>query len=150
MKTTKNIALLAILFFTAFAVGCGGSSKKAAEMKHTPEQLLAYLQENVNLQEGMSMEVDTLTNENCRVRVFAPKEIGSQAADVVGTGICTLSTKWLSENGYSVDLEGVHVSCYVYSPHEGVTGKPGMVVRWGHASYDPNTDNVKWKWDKSN
>lgn len=155
MKNKKLVfhalSALVVAFFVVTAVGSGSdSSTPAVEVKHTPEQLLTYLKENVTLKDGMSMEVSEFSSTNCRIRVTVPNEIGLQGADVLGTGVCTLVAKWLSENDYNLELGGIHTSCYVYSPHKGVTGKEGMVVSWGHAYYDSNTDMVEWKWNKSN
>ena len=36
----------------------------------------------------------------------------------------------------------------VTSPYVGVTARSGMIILWGSARYDYNTDNIKWEWEK--
>lgn len=143
MKRILSSLILSVAAIGLFA--CGGSTPAATEKDYPADSLVAYLNENVSLQDGMSFEIIEFSAQNCRASVTVPEEIGKTRADVVGKGFCVLMAKWLSDKGYTVGHEGVYTSCYVYSPYVGVTGKDGMVISWGNARYDANSDAVEWK-----
>lgn len=144
-----------IIFIAIFTCMGGEDNENISEadyskLKQDSTNLMGYLKENVNLKEGMTLTITEFNPKNCRLRVVVPNELGKTAADVVGTGVCTLAAKWLSNQNYTVGHEGIYTTCYIYSPYVGVTQKKDMVISWGHARYDANTDSIKWEWQKSN
>lgn len=143
------VAIIAVIVST-----CSGSEKSEesvaiTEITIVPDSLLAYLNKNANLQDGMSIEVAELDSKNCRVRVTVPEQVGKTGADVVGSGICTLTAQYLAGKGQTVGYNGIYTSCYVCSPYVGTIAKPDMVTKWGYAKYDANTDAVKWTWENN-
>jgi hypothetical protein len=154
MKNLKAIvgALVGLIIIIIMISTCGDDnsdqSTKTVTSTYAADSLLVYLNETVSPVEGVSYEVAKFDESFCRVYVNIPEEEMAYA-EVVGSGICTLTTKWLSGKGYDLGLGKLYVSCYVYSPIEaGVTGK-ARSIRWGKAVYNPSSDSVEWTWEKA-
>lgn len=147
--------IVLLIIFVAIYTCVGGDDSEPnnevdrAQLQQDSISLIEYLNQNVNLKEGMTLSITEFNDRTCRLRFVVPNELGKTAADVAGIGVCTLAAKWLSEKKYTVGHEGIYTTCYVYSPYVGVTQKKGMVISWGNARYDANTDSVKWEWAKS-
>lgn len=146
---------LYILFaFVVTLASCGGSvsknNKDAAQLATDSLALVNLFNKEIKVGENVLTPIPTevveLSNSNCRLYVWLPEDRQGGGAQSLGVDKCTEAVKWLAENGYDLSLNGVYVSCYVYSKFTGgVTSKDGMVTKWGHARYDPTTDMVDWK-----
>lgn len=124
-------------------------SAKAEKLKQDSLNLITCLNEQIDASLADCYEIDTFDEGTCRVRVTVPENIGKLNAEVLGRGFCTITAQFLAENDYPIDEPGNYIiTCYVYSPYQGVTKREGMVTRWGRAEYDPFTDSVEWKWSK--
>lgn len=147
----KNFAFFIGLSFILY--GCGGpvskNSKDATQLTQDSIALLSILNKEIKvgkqILESIPTEITEFNNQNCRLRIMLPADRNGAGAESLGSGKCTDATKWLYENGYDLGLGGLYVSCYVYSPYEGTTGRQDMLIKWGRAHYDPNADRVEWK-----
>lgn len=154
-KTSGCLFMVVIAAIIAIAFTCGGddeeqiSSTDIIKLQQDSTDLIAHLKSTINLKEGSTLEITEFNNKNCRIRMIVPAEAGERA-NYLGIGNCTRAAKWLAEKNYTVGHEGIYTSCYVYSPYSGVTGKEDMLISWGSANYDANTDSVTWEWKKSN
>lgn len=147
----KQIAFFIGLSLILF--GCGGpvskNNKDATQLSQDSISLVSLLNQDIkvgnHVLESIPIIVTELSNENCRLRVMLPADRNGKGAESLGVEKCTTVVKWLSENGYDLGLGGIYVSCYVCSPYEGTTGRQDMLIQWGRARYDPNSDRVEWK-----
>ena len=156
----KKLSIIVGLFsvLSIFMMSCGGGTTTSQEKiniqtriesEHAVDSLYSYLLQNINMQEGMEIKVTEFSPKACTMQITVPEEIGASGADVVGTGICVLATKWLAAKKYDISLGNIFVRCSVISPYVGITAQPDMFTHWGRAVYDPNIDNVKWTWSKA-
>lgn len=146
------IVLIALIVIIVLTCSSSDDTETVVDVQVTEQlktdsmALVSHISGNTTMLEGMSFEVSEFDAKNCRIRVTVPEQNGKTGADVIGKSFCTITAKWLAENGYKVGHEGVYTSCYVYSPYEGVTGKDGLIISWGNAKYDALTDSVEWEW----
>ena len=117
------------------------------KLKKDSAEIVKYIYDNSELSnfKDIRVEVLDLDEKTCRIQTVIPEEM-SLNADVVGKGMCMLATKWASGKG--CDLSKMSIRCLVVSPFKGVTAREGMVIWWGTAKYDYQTDNLKWEWNK--
>lgn len=147
----KNLFILCLVGLAMCS--CGGSTssntKDAALLAQDSTALVAVLNPEIKVGnivlESIPTEVSVFNNETCRLRVMLPADRRGKGAESLAVEKCTAAVKWLNENGYDLGLGGIYVSCYVYSPYEGTTGRGDMLVQWGRARYDTNADRVEWK-----
>lgn len=116
------------------------------QLKQDSVGLISYFNDNINMEMLDKLEIAEFNQNLCRIRVTIPDETGLQGADVVGKGCCILAARYLNERNYDIASTDFMISCWVYSPYKGVTGREGLVTQWGVARYDPLTDAVTWKW----
>ncbi|MCH5305628.1 MAG: hypothetical protein J1E79_04030 [Rikenella sp.] len=150
----KRISFFAlVLIGTATFIACGGpvgaNNKEATQLSQDSVALLTDLNKEMKVGElvleVIPTEITEFNNRTCRLRFMLPADRNGRGTESLGVEKCSQAAKWLHENGYDLGMNGIYVTCHVYSDAgHGTTGK-SLVTKWGVARYDFNNDTVKWE-----